>query len=163
VRYQFIVGENIGIGDVGEWSDEERWRAAAEVGTAAPFIADLPQGYRTQLGRWFAGGRELSGGQWQKIALSRAFMRSGADILVLDEPTAAMDAEAEVRIFEHFRAVTADRMAILISHRFSTVRMADHIVVLADGRVVEEGSHDALMARGGPYARLFSLQAAGYR
>jgi ATP-binding cassette subfamily B protein len=163
VRYQFIVGENIGVGDVGEWSDEERWRAAAEVGTAAPFIADLPQGYRTQLGRWFAGGRELSGGQWQKIALSRAFMRSGADILVLDEPTAAMDAEAEVRIFEHFRAVTADHMAILISHRFSTVRMADHIVVLADGRVVEEGSHDALMARGGPYARLFSLQAAGYR
>jgi ATP-binding cassette subfamily B protein len=163
VRYQFIVGENIGVGDVGEWGDEERWRAAAEVGTAAPFIAELPQGYRTQLGRWFAGGRELSGGQWQKIALSRAFMRSGADILVLDEPTAAMDAEAEVRIFEHFRAVTADRMAILISHRFSTVRMADHIVVLADGRVVEEGSHEALMARGGPYARLFGLQAAGYR
>jgi ATP-binding cassette subfamily B protein len=163
VRYQFIVGENIGVGDVGDWADEGRWRAAAEVGTAAPFIAELPHGYRTQLGRWFAGGRELSGGQWQKIALSRAFMRSGADILVLDEPTAAMDAEAEVRIFEHFRAVTADRMAILISHRFSTVRMADHIVVLADGRVVEEGSHESLMAREGPYARLFGLQAAGYR
>ena len=163
VRYQFIVGENIGVGDVGEWRDEARWRAAAEVGTAAPFIAELPLGYRTQLGKWFQGGRELSGGQWQKIALSRAFMRAGADLLVLDEPTAAMDAEAEVRIFEHFRTVTEDRMAILISHRFSTVRMADHIVVLADGRVVEEGSHETLMARGGPYARLFTLQAAGYR
>jgi ATP-binding cassette subfamily B protein len=163
VRYQFIVGENIGVGDVAEWRNETRWQHAAEVGTAAPFIADLPKGYRTQLGRWFQGGRELSGGQWQKIALSRAFMRAGADLLVLDEPTAAMDAEAEVRIFDHFRAVTRDQMAILISHRFSTVRMADHIVVLADGRVVEEGSHEALMANGGPYSRLFTLQAAGYR
>ncbi len=163
VRYQFIVGENIGVGDVGAWDDEERWRTAAEVGTAAPFISDLPDGYRTQLGRWFQGGRELSGGQWQKIALARAFMRSGADILVLDEPTAAMDAEAEVQIFEHVRAVTRDQMAILISHRFSTVRMADHIVVLRAGRVVEEGSHDELMTKGGAYARLFTLQAAGYR
>jgi ATP-binding cassette subfamily B protein len=143
VRYQFVVGENIGVGDVKDWRNEARWR--------------------TQLGRWFAGGRELSGGQWQKIALARAFMRAGADILVLDEPTAAMDAEAEARIFEHFRAVTRDQMAILISHRFSTVRMADHIVVLAEGRVVEEGSHTELMAREGPYARLFGLQAAGYR
>jgi ATP-binding cassette subfamily B protein len=163
VRYQFVVGENIGVGDVKDWRNEARWRAAAELGTAAPFIDALPDGYRTQLGRWFAGGRELSGGQWQKIALARAFMRAGADILVLDEPTAAMDAEAEARIFEHFRAVTRDQMAILISHRFSTVRMADHIVVLAEGRVVEEGSHTELMAREGPYARLFGLQAAGYR
>ena len=163
VRYQFIVGENIGVGDVADWRNEARWKHAATVGTAAPFIDELPKGYRTQLGRWFQGGRELSGGEWQKIALSRAFMRAGADILVLDEPTAAMDAEAEVRIFDHFRAVTRDQMAILISHRFSTVRMADHIVVLSDGRVAEEGSHERLMANGGPYSRLFTLQAAGYR
>ena len=119
---------------------------------AAPFIDELPEGYQTQLGRWFQDGRELSGGQWQKIALSRAFMREDADILVLDEPTAAMDAEAEVQIFDRFRAVTSDQMAILISHRFSTVRMADHIVVLSDGRVAEEGSHEQLMANGGPYS-----------
>ena len=163
VRYQFIVGENIGVGDVDDWHDERRWQRAAELGLAAPFIADLSRGYRTQLGRWFQGGRELSGGQWQKIALSRAFMRAGADIIVLDEPTAAMDAAAEAGIFEHFREVTRDQMAILISHRFSTVRMADHIVVLSEGRVAEEGSHEQLMANGGPYERLFTLQAAGYR
>ncbi len=163
VRYQMIVGENIGVGDVAALDDEARWRAAAEVGTAAPVIAELPAGYRTQLGRWFQGGRELSGGQWQKIALARAFMRRGADILVLDEPTAAMDAEAEARIFEHVRAVTERQIVILISHRFSTVRMADHIVVLLEGRVVEEGSHERLMAAEGVYARLFGLQAAGYR
>jgi ABC-type multidrug transport system fused ATPase/permease subunit len=163
VRYQFIVGENIGVGDVDDWRNEPRWRHAAEVGMAAPFINELPKGYRTQLGRWFQGGRELSGGEWQKIALSRAFMRAGADILVLDEPTAAMDAEAEARIFDHFREATKNQMAILISHRFSTVRMADHIVVLSDGRVAEEGSHEQLMAHGGPYSRLFTLQAAGYR
>jgi ATP-binding cassette, subfamily B, bacterial len=163
VRYQFIVGENIGVGDVEDWREETRWKEAAAIGMAAPFIADLARGYHTQLGRWFQGGRELSGGQWQRIALSRAFMRAGADILVLDEPTAAMDAEAEVRIFDHFRAVTKNQMAILISHRFSTVRMADHIVVLSDGRVAEEGSHEQLVANDGPYARLFALQAAGYR
>jgi len=118
VRYQMIAGENIGVGDVAALDDEARWRAAAELGTAAPVVRDLPAGYRTQLGRWFQGGRELSGGQWQKIALARAFMRTSADILVLDEPTAAMDAEAEVQIFEHVRAVTREQMAILISHRF---------------------------------------------
>jgi len=162
-RYQMLVGENIGAGDVEHFVDEPRWRAAAEKGLAASFVTMLPEGYGTQLGKWFKGGRELSGGQWQKIALSRAFMRTHADVLVLDEPTAAMDAEAEAAVFEHFRALTRDKIAILISHRFSTVRMADHIVVLEDGRIVEQGSHAELVANGGRYERLFSLQAAGYR
>jgi ABC-type multidrug transport system fused ATPase/permease subunit len=163
VRYQFIVGENIGVGDVDKIKDQQSWRTAARFGQAAPFIEELPERYETQLGRWFYRGRELSGGQWQKIALSRAFMRQDADILVLDEPTAAMDAEAEVEVFNHFREVARHQMAILISHRFSTVRMADRIVVLDQGRVIEEGSHDELMASHGRYAHLFTLQAAGYR
>ncbi|MBL4689145.1 MAG: ABC transporter ATP-binding protein [Nannocystaceae bacterium] len=162
-RYQMLVGENIGAGDAEAWDDETRWVEAAKAGMAAPFIDAMPDGYQTQLGRWFAGGRELSGGQWQKIALSRAFMRRGADILVLDEPTASMDAEAEAQVFSHVRRLAADKITVLISHRFSTVRMADHIVVLDQGRVVEQGSHDELLAAGGRYATLFELQAAGYR
>jgi len=162
-RYQLMLGENIGAGDVQHFEDEERWRDAGEKGMAAPIVETLPQGYRTPLGKWFNDGRELSGGQWQKIALSRAFMRSRADILVLDEPTAAMDAGAEAIIFEHFRALTKGRIAILISHRFSTVRMADQIVVIQDGRIIERGSHEELMRVNGHYAHLFSLQAKGYR
>jgi ATP-binding cassette subfamily B protein len=162
-RYQLLLGENIGAGDVQYFEDEARWRDASEKGMAAPIVAELPQGYRTPLGKWFNDGRELSGGQWQKIALSRAFMRSRADILVLDEPTAAMDAGAEATIFEHFRTLTKGKIAILISHRFSTVRMADQIIVLQDGRIVEHGSHDELMKLNGHYAHLFSLQAKGYR
>ncbi len=163
VRYQMLVGENIGAGDVEAFDDEARWESAARKGLAHPFIERLPEGYRTQLGRWFKGGQELSLGQWQKVALSRAFMREGADVVVLDEPTAAMDAEAEVHIFDHFRESTQAQMAILISHRFSTVRMADTIVVLHRGEVLERGTHDELMARDGRYARLFLLQAEGYR
>jgi ABC-type multidrug transport system fused ATPase/permease subunit len=163
VRYQFTVGENIGTGDVEAFTDRARWRRAAEKGMADELIEPMEQGYDTQLGRWFENGRELSGGQWQKIALSRAFMRESADILVLDEPTAAMDAEAESKIFDHFREVTQQQMAILISHRFSTVRMADHIVVLQRGALVEEGSHEELMALDGRYAHLFNIQAAGYQ
>ena len=162
-RYQFIVGENIGAGDIARFDDEAGWRAAAEKGMADAVVDELPQGYHTQLGRWFKGGRELSGGQWQKIALARAFMRTRADILVLDEPTATMDARGEATIFEHFRTLSSGRMVILISHRFSTVRMADHIVVIERGRIVERGNHAELLAAGGPYAQLFSLQAAGYR
>lgn len=162
-RYQLTVGENIGAGDERAFEEEDRWTDAAEKGLAAPFVADLPSTYHTQLGRWFADGRELSLGQWQKIALSRAFMRRDADILILDEPTASMDAEAEMRIFERFRELTEEQIAILISHRFSTVRMADQIAVLAGGRIIEHGSHPELMVAGGLYAHLFSLQAAGYR
>ena len=163
VRYQFSVGENIGVGDDAAFADEERWQEAARLGMAELFVRELPQRYHTQLGGWFRDGRELSLGEWQKIALSRAFMRRQADILVLDEPTSSMDAEAEVRVFEHFRAATREQMAIVISHRFSTVRMADTILVLHGGRVTEQGSHEELLRRGGRYAHLFSLQAAGYR
>ena len=162
VRYQLKVGENIGVGDVEHIESEEQQQTAAQKGMAHPFIDSMEKGYDTQLGRWFKDGRELSGGQWQKIALSRAFMRKQADILVLDEPTSAMDAEAEAKIFDHFREVTENQMANLISHRFSTVRMADQIVVLANGKIIERGSHEQLMDRNGKYAHLFAIQAKGY-
>ncbi len=162
-RYQFSVGENIGAGDVRHIGDSVRWEKAAETGMAAPFIEQMPEGYRTQLGRWFKDGRELSGGQWQKIALSRAFMRSDADILVLDEPTAAMDASSEAAVFEHFRTASGNKMTILISHRFSTVRAAAQIIVIHDGRILERGNHESLLAEDGQYAHLFRLQARGYQ
>jgi ATP-binding cassette subfamily B protein len=163
VRYQLIVGENVGAGDVREFENRERWVEAARSGKAEPFIEDMPAKYDTQLGKWFKDGRELSGGQWQKIALSRAFMRKDADILVLDEPTAAMDAAAEAEVFEHFRSLMGKRIAIVISHRFSTVRMADEIVVLEGGHIIERGSHESLMTNDGVYSKLFTLQARGYR
>jgi len=162
-RYQLEVGENIGVGDEPHLRDPDRWAAAARMGQAADFIEDLPERYHTQLGRWFHAGQELSGGQWQRIALSRAFMRQGAEILVLDEPTAAMDAETEAEIFEHFQSMTQAKIAVLISHRFSTVRRADQIVVMDKGQIIEQGSHEELLALQGQYARLFEIQAKGYR
>ncbi|TVS12509.1 MAG: ABC transporter ATP-binding protein [Wenzhouxiangella sp.] len=162
-RYQWLVGHNIGAGDVRDFDNESRWQEAAEKGLADAFVKELPAGYRTQLGRWFKDGQELSGGQWQKIALARAFMRQNADILILDEPTAAMDAKAEAEVFEHFQAMARNQILILISHRFSTVRRADRIAVMEAGRIIELGSHEELMDLDGRYAQLFELQARAYR
>jgi ATP-binding cassette subfamily B protein len=162
VRYQFTAAENIGLGLPARLEDRPAIEAAAESGGASSVIDALPAKYETMLGGWFEKGHELSGGQWQKLAIARAFMRE-SEILVLDEPTAAIDAEAEVALFERFKALAKDRSAIIISHRFSTVRMADRIAVLEGGRVTELGSHEELVAKGGRYARLFALQAQGYR
>jgi ATP-binding cassette subfamily B protein len=162
-QYQFAVRENVGFGSAEHLADEPRINRAVERGGAREVVAALPAGIETQLGRWFHDGVELSGGQWQKVALARAFMREEADILVLDEPTAALDAAAEHAVFERFRSLTRGRTAILISHRFPTVRMADRIVVLEHGRIIEQGTHAALLAAGGRYAQLFALQASGYQ
>ncbi len=162
VRYMMTAGENIGFGQIEALDDRPRIARAAEKGGADEVIATLPQGYDTMLGAWFERGRELSGGQWQKIALSRAFMRD-AEVLVLDEPTSALDAAREYEIFQRFRQLTEGRIAILISHRFSTVRMADRIAVLENGELVELGTHHELLERDGVYARLFNMQAEGYR
>ncbi|XQU09357.1 ABC transporter ATP-binding protein [Halomonas sp. LY9] len=163
VRYQLTVGENLGVGDTTAFDDQQRWQQAAKDGLADSFIKRMPEGYQTQLGRWFKNGQELSGGQWQKVALSRAYMRKDADILVLDEPTAAMDAAAEADVFARFRDHSRDKMTILISHRFSTVRSADQIIVIDQGRVIERGTHETLLEDNGRYASLFHLQAEGYR
>jgi len=162
VRFDLTAGENVAVGRIEAAADADRIAAAAARGLAAPVIERLPEGYAQPLGKRFAGGLDLSGGEWQKVALSRAYMRE-AEILILDEPTAALDAQAEHDVFARFRELSAGRTAVLISHRFSTVRMADRILVLEGGRLLEEGSHAALMARGGRYAELFTLQAEGYR
>ncbi|WP_141332922.1 ABC transporter ATP-binding protein, partial [Myxococcus sp. AB025B] len=163
VRYQFNVAENIGLGHVPALEDRERIVKAAQLGGASGVIEALPGQYDTMLGGWFEKGQELSAGQWQKLAVARAFMRDDAEVLILDEPTASIDAEAEHALFERFQALAADRIAIVISHRFSTVRMADQIAVLHNGGVDELGSHDELMAKDGRYAHLFRLQARGYQ
>jgi ATP-binding cassette subfamily B protein/ATP-binding cassette subfamily C protein len=163
VRYQFSAGENIGLGSPAHIGDRPRIEEAARRGGAAAVVEALPQGYDTVLGGWFEAGQELSAGQWQKLAVARAFMRDGAEVLILDEPTAAIDAEAEHELFQRFRELAADRSAIVISHRFSTVRtMADRIAVLHGGRVEELGSHRELLHKDGRYAHLFRLQAQGY-
>ncbi|MDP3516018.1 MAG: ABC transporter ATP-binding protein [Pseudohongiella sp.] len=162
-RYQLKVGENIGVGDKDFMAEKDLVTVASEKGLAADFIRQMPAQYDTQLGTWFRDGKELSGGQWQKIALSRAFMRSRAEVLILDEPTAAIDAKAEAEIFAHFRELTGNRISIIISHRFSTVRIADHILVMDQGKIMEDGDHASLLALGGQYATLFELQAKGYQ
>jgi ATP-binding cassette subfamily B protein len=163
VRYQFTAGENIGLGSPDHVNDRPRIEEAARRGGAAAVVETLPQRYDTVLGGWFEAGQELSAGQWQKLAVARAFMREGAEVLVLDEPTAAIDAEGEHELFERFRALAADRTAIVISHRFSTIRtMADRIVVLKGGRVEELGNHRTLLEKNGRYAHLFRMQAQGY-
>lgn len=163
VHYQLLLGENIGVGDVPRLEDEEGWKEAGERVQLDSVLKQLPRGYRTQLGRWFEDGRELSGGQWQRVALARAIMRRAADILILDEPTAAMDARAEAEIFGYFRSLAEGRTTVLISHRFSTARMADRIAVLKSGRIVEIGGHQELVQRKGLYSELFELQASAYR
>ena len=162
VKYQTTLKENIGYGSIENMEETAQIKKAAGQGGADDLISILPEGLETMLGHWFEGGQDLSGGQWQKIALSRAFMRD-AEVLVLDEPTSALDAEREYEIFQRFRKLTEGKTAILISHRFSTVRMADRILVIKDGGVSEQGSHAQLLSQGGVYSRLFTLQAEGYR
>jgi ATP-binding cassette subfamily B protein/ATP-binding cassette subfamily C protein len=162
VRYQFTAAENVGLGNPAVLEDRRRIRLALERAGALAVVDALPLGLDTVLGGWFEAGHELSAGQWQKLAVARAFMREDAEVLVLDEPTASIDAEAEHELFQRFRALAADRSAIVISHRFNTVRIADRIAVLHGGRVVEVGSHRELLDRDGRYAHLFRLQAQGY-
>lgn len=162
MRYDMLARENIGFGRIDELPNNERINRSAEKSLAAGVVEKLPGAYRQMLGRRFEGGVDLSTGQWQKIALARAYMRD-AQILILDEPTASLDARAEFEVYQRFVDLTAGKMAVLISHRFSTVRMADRIFVLEQGRIVEQGSHEHLVGLGGKYAELFDLQAAGYR
>jgi ATP-binding cassette subfamily B protein len=162
VRYQRTLGENVGFGAIERAKDIPAVEDAGRKSGADEVAAGLSKGYASRLGRWFDDGHDLSGGQWQKVALGRAFMRDG-EVLILDEPTSSLDAEAEAAVFERMKALAAGKTALLVSHRFSTVRMADRIVVLKAGRIEELGTHDELVARGGTYARLFELQARGYR
>ncbi|HSR40941.1 MAG TPA: ABC transporter ATP-binding protein, partial [Longimicrobiales bacterium] len=162
VRYALIARENIAVGRIEAREDEDRIVDAARKSLAEDVVEQLEAGLDHMLGRRFEGGANLSGGEWQKIALARAYMRD-AQVLILDEPTASLDARAEYEVFRRFSELTRGRMAVLISHRFSTVRMADRILVLEGGTVREEGSHEELLALGGHYAELFTLQAAGYR
>jgi ATP-binding cassette subfamily B protein len=162
VRYEMTVAENIGVGRVSGMNDERRLRQAAKWSGAEEIIERLPQGLHQKLGRRFYGGIDISGGEWQRIALARAYMRD-AQFFILDEPTASLDAKAEREVFDHFADLTRGKMALLISHRFSTVKTADRILVLSGGKIIEDDDHQGLMARGGLYSRLFTLQAENFR
>lgn len=162
MRYEMTAQENIAVGRIEYLNEMDRIRDAAEKSLADGVIQRLPRKYKQMLGRRFEGGVDLSGGEWQKLALGRAYLRE-AQVLILDEPTAALDARAEYEVFERFNELTVSKMALFISHRFSTVRMAERIIVLENGRISEEGSHDRLVARGGTYAEMFELQASSYR
>jgi ATP-binding cassette, subfamily B, bacterial len=162
MRYDALARENIGFGKIEALNDRDRVALAAEKSLAKSVIDRLSNGYDQMLGKRFDSGVDLSGGEWQKFALARAYMRD-AQLLILDEPTATLDARAEYEVFQRFAELTRGRTAVLISHRFSTVRMADRILVLADGGIREQGTHRELLALGGHYAELFELQAAGYR
>jgi len=162
VRFHLTAAENIGVGQIDAMDDRARIERAARKGMADEVVASLPKGYDQVIGRRFKDGVDLSGGQWQKIAIARAYMRD-AQVMILDEPTAALDARSEFEVFERFKELSDGKTAVLISHRFSSVRMADRILVLADGKVEASGTHEQLMAQGGRYAELFELQAAGYR
>jgi ATP-binding cassette subfamily B protein len=162
MRYHMLLWENIGVGRIELFDDRERIEKAARLSLASDVAAGLENGLDQMVGRRFKDGVDLSGGEWQKVALARAYMRD-AQLLILDEPTATLDARAEHRVFERFAELTRDKIAVLISHRFSTVRMADRILVLHDGEVLEQGTHEELLALRGQYAELFDLQAAGYR
>ena len=162
VKYHLTASENIAVGRIEERNNEARIVEAAQRSLADTVIEKLPDGYQQMIGRWFKQGTNLSGGEWQKIAIARAYMRD-AQLLILDEPTAALDARAEHEVFRRFVELTNDKCAVLISHRFSTVRMADRIIVLHEGKLLEHGTHEELLAAKGQYSELFQLQAAGYR
>jgi ATP-binding cassette subfamily B protein len=162
MRYDLTANENIAVGRIEEKDDRSSIESAARKSMADGVIARLPLKYDQMLGRRFEGGVDLSGGEWQKLALARAYLRD-AQVLILDEPTAALDARSEYEVFQKFAELTSGKMALLISHRFSTVRMSDRILVLENGRIAEDGSHDRLMALGGRYSEMFELQAASYR
>jgi len=162
VRYNLNAGDNIAVGKIAERDDLARIDRAAKSSQADEVIAKLPAGYQQMIGKRFKNGVELSGGEWQKIAIARAYMREAA-VLILDEPTAALDARSEFEVFQRFKELSSGKTAVLISHRFSSVRMADRILVLADGAIEASGTHDELLARSSRYSELFELQAAGYR
>ena len=162
VRYHLSAADNIAVGRIDARADRPRIVQSAQRSLADEVIARLPGGYDQVIGKRFRTGIDLSGGEWQKVAIARAYMRD-AQVLILDEPTAALDARSEFEVFKRFKELSRGKTAVLISHRFSSVRMADRIIVLADGKVEAAGTHEQLLAAGGRYAELFELQAAGYR